>query len=72
MAMSTCTVCGEVFKSTFGFDKHRVGEFGGYRTSTRRCMTRDEMKAAGMVKNGHGRWIATVYDVSAWHGKGQK
>lgn len=28
MARSECTVCGEIFYSSAGFDRHRIGDFG--------------------------------------------
>lgn len=78
MAKSTCGGCGEVFKSAGGFDKHRVGGWGdaiyksadkksaiGYTAHSRRCMTPDEMVAAGMLKNAQGWWIMSAYDTSA-------
>ncbi len=80
MAKSLCNTCGETFKSVTGFDKHRVGSFGegiykpgdvvrknpiGQTKPTRRCMTAEEMLAAGMSKNAQGLWIASVYDDSA-------
>lgn len=48
-----CPTCGEYFNSTSAFDKHRVGEYG----IDRRCMTVDEMVAAGMVKNAKDFWL---------------
>lgn len=80
MAKSTCAACGEVFKSVTGFDKHRIGGWGdavyaskdkhqknaiGYMPHTRRCMTVEEMLAAGMSKNDKGLWIASAYEQSA-------
>jgi len=47
-----CTGCGERFNSIAAFDRHRIGTGG-----ERRCMTPDEMRAAGMRRNRLGRWI---------------
>ncbi len=52
-----CGSCGELFNSTFSFDKHRTGEFG----KDRRCKTKEEMIAAGMDKNTAGFWISSHY-----------
>src|SRR5262245_60812392 len=41
-----CPACGEYFNSTHAFDKHRIGAYG----KDRRCMTIEEMTAAGMGK----------------------
>ncbi len=47
-----CAGCGEYFNSTHAFEKHRVGAHG----VDRRCMTADEMRAAGMVLRDDGFW----------------
>jgi hypothetical protein len=49
-----CPSCGELFNSTYAFDKHRTGSFG----VDRRCMTAHEMKACGMSKNSDLFWIS--------------
>jgi len=88
MAKSTCVACGEVFKSTAGFDKHRAGGFEepiyepratgktlkvvGYTPHSRRCMTVTEMLAAGMLKNDKGWWITSAYEQSAHADAGEE
>jgi hypothetical protein len=47
-----CPGCGELFNSTAAFDKHRTGPM-----HDRRCMSAEEMRAAGMEKNTAGFWI---------------
>lgn len=47
-----CAGCDELFNSTHAFEKHRTGEHG----KDRRCMTRDEMLARGMVLGADGFW----------------
>lgn len=48
-----CAGCREYFNSNTAFDMHRVGEHG----VNRRCMTKDEMTAKGMLVNHAGFWI---------------
>ena len=51
-----CAGCSEYFNSVGAFDKHRTGR---HRTNTRRCMTIEEMEAAGMFwidKDGERLW----------------
>lgn len=45
--------CGKVFRNIGGFDAHRVGTFSPI--STRRCMTNEEMEAAGFAET-NGFW----------------
>ncbi|TCG08362.1 hypothetical protein BZM27_12565 [Paraburkholderia steynii] len=53
-----CPTCGEFFNSSSAFDKHRTGPFGkASAPAQRRCMSPDEMRALGMVKNDAGFWI---------------
>lgn len=47
-----CTACGEYFNGTQPFDRHRVGRFG----IDRRCLTGEEMFAAGFTRNDAGFW----------------
>jgi hypothetical protein len=54
--ISGCTICGEVFNSTFAFEHHRVGPY-----TDRRCLSEEEMTELGMCKNSHGRWITEEY-----------
>jgi hypothetical protein len=49
-----CSGCGEYFNSDTAFDMHRIGRFG----VDRRCMSPDEMRAAGMSKNAADWWIS--------------
>lgn len=46
-----CPTCGELFNRTSVFDKHRVGKY-----SDRRCLTVEEMEAAGMFIGADGFW----------------
>jgi len=55
--VSQCGGCGLVFKSVSAFDKHRAGD-GDHR----RCLTEDEMRAAGMLVNERGQWVGSAYD----------
>jgi hypothetical protein len=52
-----CPSCGELFKSSRAFTKHRHGEIG----VDRRCMTAEEMAGKGMLKNDKGFWITEAY-----------
>ena len=49
-----CTVCNERFNSNYPFEIHRIGQHG----VDRRCMTKDEMLAAGMSLNADDFWIS--------------
>lgn len=51
-----CSGCGELFRSTYAFTLHRVGEFG----VNRRCLTPDQMSERGMVKRADGFWVGSV------------
>lgn len=72
MAKCICAACDKTFKSEAGFNAHRTGEFEiaiykdgdtkrknpiGHKKGVRRCMTTDEMIAAGMTTNERGWWI---------------
>lgn len=78
---SECTSCSKIFKSVAAFDKHRTGSYGDpiyknndpttgkvirYTKPARRCMTTEEMLAAGMCQNERGWWITIAYDPSAY------
>lgn len=52
-----CPACGELFTRNSVFAKHRVGKFG----ISRRCMTVDEMNAAGMFKGEDQFWRGAKY-----------
>ena len=49
-----CGVCKQRFNSNYPFEIHRIGKFG----VDRRCMTEQEMLAAGMRLNKDGFWIS--------------
>ena len=49
-----CPTCGLYFNSTKAFDMHRTGSHVG---AQRKCMTEEEMRAAGMSVNSDGWWI---------------
>lgn len=51
-----CAGCGELFRSTAAFEKHRIGDFG----VNRKCRTVDEMANAGMAKNKLGFWVTAL------------
>lgn len=57
MARSECAGgkwggCGRVFASAEAFDKHRTGPFRyDQEQGQRRCMTLEEMEAAGLVRH---------------------
>lgn len=44
-----CTSCGLAFKSTSGFDAHRVGKY-----PARRCLSLTELQARGYAHNNLG------------------
>jgi hypothetical protein len=48
-----CQGCKEYFNSVGAFDKHRTGEYG----KNRRCKTKEEMEAGGMILRSDGFWI---------------
>jgi hypothetical protein len=56
-----CTGCGEYFNSTFAFDAHRSGAYGG---KERRCLTPAEMLEKGMGQKTDGKgqkwWITNI------------
>jgi len=55
----SCNKCGRLFVGVGAFDYHRSGQYdrpGTIRTSTRRCLTADEMRQRGMWLNDFGRW----------------
>lgn len=47
-----CTACELGFGSERAFDRHRYGEVGD-----RRCLTTDEMTAAGWAQDHRGFWL---------------
>jgi len=49
-----CGTCKQRFNSNYPFELHRIGKFG----IDRRCMTTEEMTAAGMSLNKDGFWIS--------------
>ncbi len=48
MARSECPICGEVFKSLTGFDKHRIAKYN--ILDKERCLTAQQMKKKGFIK----------------------
>jgi hypothetical protein len=57
-----CTACGDLFNSESAFDRHRVGAFAGISgLSSRRCLTEQELLAAGWSRNGAGAWITRPF-----------
>lgn len=48
MKKTMCSGCKRYFTSTYEHQKHRTGKFNK-TPSQRRCMTAEEMKAAGFV-----------------------
>jgi len=83
-----CTGCGEFFNSDAAHRFHRVGGYGeaifstnskgkrgdllGYGSHTRRCLSIEEMKAKGMVKNELGRWVMEAYDSTILYSEDQE
>ncbi len=61
-----CTGCGELFNSTFAFNKHRTGEHG----KDRRCMSVDEMLTQGMVLGTDKFWRGAAMPDSVLTKKG--
>lgn len=52
-----CTICGHTFGGERGFDLHRTGEYAQRgKGSTRRCMTDEEMIAAGLSQDARSIW----------------
>src|SRR5579883_2762651 len=70
--MNLCTVCGEDFASLAAFDRHRVGRHAySYRQGLRReppredgrrCLDPDEMRKAGLERDGRGHWRIALTD----------
>lgn len=52
-----CPSCSEYFKSTFAFDKHRVGKAG----VDRKCLTPGEMEGKKMAKGNDLFWVSQRY-----------
>ena len=69
-----CPTCGECFTSTRAFDRHRIGSYAKpNQPNTRRCLTANEMDAAGFERNARGfrgepGRVATHFDVAAPRG----
>ena len=51
-----CPSCSRYFNSNGAFDKHRTGHHG----VDRRCMSTDEMEAAGMFIRPDGFWVGSA------------
>ncbi|BAO90701.1 hypothetical protein [Caballeronia cordobensis] len=62
-----CGNCGELFNSTYAFEKHRTGTVGVREgPDARRCLDPSQMQMLGMVKNLAGFWITerlTIRDI---------
>ena len=57
-AAEHCTACCQTFGSTEAGDRHRTGQHGvKVGPDRRRCMTKFEMLAAGLIQNAVGRWV---------------
>lgn len=50
-----CGGCRRYFTSVYAFDKHRAGP-----ADARRCLTKEEMLAAGMAVNERGLWVSSA------------
>ena len=50
-----CRACGQSFRSVSGFDRHRTGP-----ADVRRCLSADELTAAGWRINRAGFWLRPV------------
>ncbi|AJW52816.1 hypothetical protein AMS56_13025 [Burkholderia pseudomallei] len=66
-----CPTCGERFRSSRAFDMHRTGEYGRvgpdgrYLSAQRRCLTVNEMREAGMLRNTRGLWITKAFGIAS-------
>lgn len=66
-----CPTCGERFRSSRAFDMHRAGEYGRvgpdgrYLPAQRRCLTVDEMRGVGMLRNKRGLWITKAFGIAS-------
>jgi hypothetical protein len=73
--MNRCATCGLDFSSVRAFDTHHVGKhqytheegvaMKPPRDDGRRCLTEDELRAAGFSHNARGRWGLTADMVRA-------
>jgi hypothetical protein len=52
-----CPTCGELFTRNSVFEKHRTGKM-----DNRRCLTVEEMDAAGMFRGEDQFWRGARYD----------
>lgn len=67
--MNVCGACGLDFSSVKGFDAHRVGKHAYTysqgakmdppREDGRRCLSVEELEAAGFAQDVRGRWGST-------------
>lgn len=48
-----CTACGEYFRSTYAFDRHRQGPY-----TDRRCLAVAAMSEAGFKQDSRGYWMS--------------
>lgn len=58
-----CSACGLFFKSSAGFDMHRIDDPAG--RYGRRCLNTTEMESLGMVRKGTGHWVTKEMDATA-------
>ena len=54
-----CPSCGQLFNSTYAFDRHRVGRF----ESERHCLSTVDMTARGMTTTTDGFWVAKAMPI---------
>lgn len=58
MTRSRCMRCREEFVSMTTFDKHRTGTY--WPVENRRCLSVEEMREKGLVKNKKGLWTVPM------------
>jgi hypothetical protein len=54
-----CAGCGQRFIGLTAFDAHRTGD---HARRERRCLSRREMSAQGLQRNGQGEWFIPVQE----------
>ena len=59
-----CPACGLFFRSSTGFDKHRIDDPKG--KDGRRCLNTTEMLEKGMVQTDSGHWVTEKMDSVPW------
>jgi hypothetical protein len=63
MTKSLCRACDHIFSSVKAFDLHRTGSF---KKNTRRCMSKEEMRAKGLIQNAKGWWTTPASGRAPW------